>query len=328
MVRENPKISVVLSFYNEADIIPELLKRLRNVFSELISEKQVESYELVFVNDNSRDNSEELLRAELDKGDVVLVNMARNFGVSECVLAGMEHATGDAVIYMDADLQDPPEVIPDMVKAWRNDPEVEVVYTTRLKRDGEHPLKMLITKIGYRFIRAISNINLPVDSGDFKLLSRCVVKHLLSMKEDRPYLRGLVSWIGYKQVPVFYNREARFDGGGNTKMPVMSKRVVYYWLDRALISFSDAPLKIILFAGMGLSVFSLLYIFVVLFQKIMGWYTPGWPALMCAILFIGGVQMMMMGFIGLYVGAIFRETKGRPLYIIKEILRKSSKEIK
>jgi len=269
-----------------------------------------------------------LLRAELDKGDVVLVNMARNFGVSECVLAGMEHATGDAVIYMDADLQDPPEVIPDMVKAWRNDPEVEVVYTTRLKRDGEHPLKMLITKIGYRFIRAISNINLPVDSGDFKLLSRCVVKHLLSMKEDIPYLRGLVSWIGYKQVPVFYNREARFDGGGNTKMPVMSKRVVYYWLDRALISFSDAPLKIILFAGMGLSVFSLLYIFVVLFQKIMGWYTPGWPALMCAILFIGGVQMMMMGFIGLYVGAIFRETKGRPLYIIKEILRKSSKEIK
>ena len=317
-----PKISVVLSFYNESSVIPELLRRLRQVFTKLADEKAVSGYELVFVNDNSTDNSEAMLRAELPKGDVVIVNMSRNFGVSECVFSGMENATGDAVVYMDADLQDPPEVIIDMVRTWRSDPEIEVVYTTRLKRDQEHPLKLLLTKYGYRFIKSISDIDLPVDSGDFKLLSRRVVGHLLALKEDKPYMRGLVSWVGFKQVPVYYNREARFDGRQNTKFPVLSKRVLYGYLDRALISFSDAPLKVMLFLGMALSTISLLYIFVVLFQKITGTSVPGFAAEMCAILFIGGIQMMMLGFVGLYVGAIFRETRGRPRYIIKEVVRK------
>jgi glycosyltransferase involved in cell wall biosynthesis len=320
--RTSPKISVVLSFYNESAVIPELLKRLRAVFAGLMAENAASGYELVFVNDNSTDASEAMLRAELPKGDVVIVNMSRNFGVSECVFAGMEHATGDAVVYMDADLQDPPEVITEMVRTWRADPEVEVVYTTRLKREQEHPLKLLLTKYGYRFIKSISDIELPVDSGDFKLLSRRVVTHLLQLKEDKPYMRGLVSWIGFKQVPVYYNREARFDGRQNTKFPVLSKRVLYGYLDRALISFSDAPLKVMLFLGMVLSLVSLLYIFVVLFQKITGTSVPGFAAEMCAILFIGGIQMMMLGFVGLYVGAIFRETRGRPRYIIKEVLRK------
>ena len=317
-----PKISVVLSFYNESAVIPELLRRLRQVFTKLADEKAVSGYELVFVNDNSTDNSEEMLRAELPKGDIVIVNMSRNFGVSECVFAGMENATGDAVVYMDSDLQDPPEVIIDMVRTWRSDPEIEVVYTTRLKREQEHPLKLLLTKYGYRFIKSISDIQLPVDSGDFKLLSRRAVGHLLQLKEDKPYVRGLVSWIGFKQVPVYYNREARFDGQHNTKFPVLSKRVLYGYLDRALISFSDAPLKAMLFLGIVLSMVSLLYIFVVLFQKIMGTSVPGFAAEMCAILFIGGIQMMMLGFVGLYVGAIFRETRGRPRYIIKEVVRK------
>jgi len=322
--RETPKISVVLSFYNESAVIPELLKRLRAVFAGLIAEKAVSSYELVFVNDNSTDQSEAMLRAELPKGDIVIVNMSRNFGVSECVFAGMENATGDAIVYMDADLQDPPEVIPEMVRTWRNDSEVEVVYTTRLKRANEHPLKLLLTKYGYRFIKSISDIQLPVDSGDFKLLSRRAVHHLLQLKESQPYVRGLVSWIGFKQIPVYYNREARFDGQQNTKFPVLSKRVLYGYLDRALISFSDAPLKVMLFSGMMLSLISLLYIFVVLFQKLMGTSPPGFPAEMCAILLIGGMQMMMLGFTGLYVGAIFRETRGRPRYIVKEVLRKAS----
>ena len=167
----------------------------------------------------------------------------------------------------------------------------------------------------------VSDIELPTDSGDFKLLSREVVDQLLKFKEDKPYIRGLVSWVGYKQVQVFYEREARFDGRENTKMPVLSKRVLYYWLDRALISFSDAPLKVILLLGLLLSCVSLLYIGVILIQKLMGWYVPGWPAIMSAILLIGGIQMMMLGFIGLYVGAIFREAKGRPQYLIKNIIR-------
>ena len=315
------KISVVLSFFNEETVLPELLLRFRTVFSKLMDEQVIGSYELIFVNDNSRDKSEQLLRAELERGDVVLVNMTRNFGVSECVMAGMSYAKGDAVIYMDADLQDPPELIPELIKVWKEDLEVGVVYTTRIRRKGEHFLKLLVTKIGYRLINAISDVELPVDSGDFKLLSRVVVDRLLELKEDKPYLRGLVSWVGYKQVPVFYERDERFDGRKNTKMRVLSRKVLYYWLDRALISFSDTPLKVILLLGLLLSFVSLSYIGVILVQKIMGWYVPGWPAIMSAILLSGGIQMMMLGFVGLYVGAIFRETKNRPQYLVKEVLR-------
>lgn len=320
--RNQPFVSVVLSFYNEYDVIPELNKRLRTVLGALKEKGSIHGYELVFVNDNSSDASEELLRQEIEEyNDIVLVNMSRNFGVSECVIAGMEVSKGDIIIYMDADLQDPPEVIPSMIEAWQNDSEAEVVYTTRKKRDGEHWFKLLLTKIGYRFIKSISDIDLPIDSGDFKLLSRRIVDHILSMKEKKPYMRGLVSWVGYKQIPVYYDREERFDGRENTKFPVFSKRVIYGYLDRALISFSDAPLKMILFSGILLSMVSFCYILVVLFQKLMGWYEPGWPALMSATLLIGGMLMMMMGFTGLYVGAIYREVKNRPLYIIKEVVR-------
>lgn len=322
MGREAAKISVVLSFYNEQSILLELLQRMRAVFSQLITNNVVESYELIFVNDNSTDESEKYLRSELEKGDIVLINMSRNFGVSECVMAGMAHANGDAVIYMDADLQDPPEVIPQLIDVWRKDTEAEVVYTTRTRREGEHWLKLLITKIGYRFINAISEIELQVDSGDFKLLSRRAVDNLLQMKEDKPYLRGLVSWIGFKQVQVLYKRSERFDGRENTKMNVLSRKVLYYWLDRALISFSDAPLKLMLFFGFGLSMVSFFYIIVVLAQKALGLSVPGWSAIMSAILFLGGIQILTLGFIGLYVGAIFREGKQRPQYIVKEVVRK------
>lgn len=321
----NAKISVVLSFYNEENVLSELLKRLRTVFTQMITEKTIGDYELIFVNDHSTDSSESILRSELSKGDVVLINMTRNFGVSECVMAGMSHANGDAVVYMDSDLQDPPEVISKMVEAWQEQPDVEVVYTTRTRRNGEHPIKMFITKLGYRLVNSLSEIELPLDSGDFKLLSRRAVNHLLQLKEDKPYIRGLVSWIGYKQAQVFYERDARFDGRHNTKMPVLSKRVLYYWLDRALISFSDAPLKLMLLAGFLISIISLGYISVVLVQKIMGWYVPGWPAIMSAVLLLGGMQIMMLGFIGLYIGAIFRETKNRPRYLIKEVLTRSEK---
>lgn len=322
MKHEAARISVVLSFYNEQAVLQELLQRLRAVFAPLIANNIVASYELIFVNDNSTDESEKYLRSELEKGDIVIINMSRNFGVSECVMAGMAHANGDAVIYMDADLQDPPEVIPQLINAWCADAEAEVVYTTRTRREGEHWLKMLVTKIGYRFINAISEIELQIDSGDFKLLSRRAVDNLLQLKEDKPYMRGLVSWIGFKQIQVFYERSERFDGRENTKMNVLSRKVIYYWLDRALISFSDAPLKLMLFLGFGLSMVSFFYILVVLAQKALGMSVPGWTAIMSAILFLGGVQIMMLGFIGLYISAIFREAKRRPRYIIKEVVRR------
>ena len=321
MSRQLCKVSVVLSFYNEETVIPELLSRMRAVFGSLIETKRIRDYELVFVNDDSTDGSLKCLQKELDRGDIVVVNMSRNFGVSECVMAGMGYSTGDAVIYMDADLQDPPEVIPMLIEAWQTDEEAEVVYTTRTRRDGEHWLKMFVTKLGYRFINSISEINLQIDSGDFKLLSRRAVDNVLQLKEDKPYMRGLVSWIGFKQVQVLYERLERFDGRKNSKMNVFSRKVLYYWLDRALISFSDAPLKVMLLLGFILSITSLLYILVVLAQKALGLSVPGFAAIMSAVLFMGGIQMIMLGFVGLYVGAIFRESKQRPNYIVKSVLR-------
>ena len=318
--RARPFVSVVLSFYNESAVIPELLRRLRAVFAQ--QGDGICGYELVFVNDASTDSSELLLREEIRaRGDVVLVNTSRNFGVSECVYAGFRHARGDVVVYMDSDLQDPPEVIGELLARWREDATVDVVYTTRRTRAGEHPLKLLLTRFGYRLINRISQVPLPVDSGDFKLLSRRVVDELLRYEEKMPYIRGLVSWVGFKQVSVLYDREARFDGRQNTKFPVLSRRVIYGYLDRALISFSDAPLKLALLVGFSVASFSGLYLFVVLFQKIMGWYVPGWPALMAAIVFLGGIQLIVLGFIGLYMNVIFLEVKKRPNYIVRDVVR-------
>lgn len=319
--RAHPLISVVLSFYNEEQVLVELICRLRAVFRDLQGMGAIRGYELVFVNDDSTDRSLEILTEEIKKGkDISVINMTRNFGASECVLAGMRYTKGDAVIYMDTDLQDPPELIPELVARWKQDPDVEVVYTTRLSRVGEHPLKLFITKWGYRFINKTSNINLPVDSGDFKLLSRRVVEEVLRLKEKQPYLRGLIRWVGFKQAQVFYHREARYDGRGNTKFPVLSRRVIYGYLDRALISFSDAPLKASLFLGFIVSFLAAIYILVVIIQKIMGWYEPGWPAIMATMLFLGGTQLMILGVLGLYINTIFLEVKGRPNYIVKNVM--------
>jgi dolichol-phosphate mannosyltransferase len=297
------------------------------VLGEQSRDKKIAGYELIFVNDRSTDGSERLLRHEIEEhGDIVLINMSRNFGNSECVFAGMRHSQGDAVIYMDADLQDPPEVIPELLAAWQADSEVEVVYTTRLSRAGEHPLKLLITRWGYRLINMISEVDLPVDSGDFKLLSRRAVQHLLQIEENRPYTRGLVTWIGFKQVPVFYHREPRFDGRVATKYPVLSRRVISGFLDRALISFSDVPLKFSLLIGFVMSFLAGIYLCVVLFQKYMGWYEPGWPAIMATMLLIGGAQFIVLGVIGLYVNIIFLEVKRRPNYIIDSIVRRTEIE--
>lgn len=317
--RSRPFVSVVLSFYNEEAVIPELLSRLRKMFAGVPD--RISGYELIFVNDASTDNSEELLCREMERnGDIVLMNMSRNFGVSECVYAGFGQSRGDAVIYMDADLQDPPEVIPALLEQWRADPDAEVVYTTRRTRRGEHPLKMLLTKVGYRFVNRISDSDLPIDSGDFKLLSRRVVDEILRCEEKLPYLRGLVSWVGFKQVPVYYDREPRFDGRENTKFSVLSKRVIYGYLDRALISFSDAPLKLTLFAGFFIAALAGIYLMVILVQKLFGWHEPGWPAIMATMLLLGGVQLIVLGFIGLYINVIFHEVKRRPNYIVKDVL--------
>lgn len=314
-------ISVVLSFFNELSNLPELISRLRNTSNE---SNNFVINEIIFINDCSTDGSEEYLTklAEIDN-DIILINMARKTGVSECVYAGMSIATGDAVVYLDSDLQDPPELIQKMVNVWLSNAECEVVYTVRNSRSGEGIVKLQFTKFGYRFLRRITKINLPVDAGDYKLISKKIVNILLTHQEFKPFMRGIITSVGFKQIPVYYDRDPRGDGRKNTKFVLFSPRTVSGWLDSALISFSDAPLKFALATGVITAFSSLMYIFVVLIQKILGLYVPGWPSLMAVILLLGSMQLIILGVFGLYINAIYTQTKNRPIYIIKDIVKKT-----
>lgn len=315
MGKANPFISVVLSFFNEEENIPELVRRLRATLGKEFPER----YELVFVNDASTDHSLELLK-ELARGhkDIKVLSMSRNFGVEACMMAGMGATKGDAVIYLDADLQDPPELIPTLVQAWQKDPEVEVAYTTRLSRAGEHPLKLWLTNVGYKTLKACSNIEVVPNAGDYRLLSRRVVNELLRLSEKKPYFRGLVTWIGFKQVPVQYHRDARY--AGDTKRPIYSFSVINYFLDSALISFSDVPLKIALMLGFVVSLGAFLWLVGVVIMKLFQLAVPGWAAMMVTMLMLGGVQLLTIGVLGLYINAIYRESRHRPHYIVKDSL--------
>jgi len=309
------RLSVLLSFSNQQDVIPELVARLRKSLAEAVSQNLIRDYELVFVNDASTDGSLPLLM-KLNEGadDIRIVNMSRNFGVSPCVLAGLKYATGDVAVYMDADLQDPPEVIPDLLRLW-HDQKADVVHSVRSRRDGETFVKLAITKLGYAILRRASSIELESNAGDFKLISRRVIDHLLQLKEQRPFMRGLVSWVGFKSVVFFYKREAR--AAGKTKFPVLSYSVISNFLDSALISFSDVPLKLITMLGFFFSLFSFGLLTYVLINKILGNNIPGWSALMITISFFSGIQLMALGGVGLYISSIFNESKDRPLYIVE-----------
>ena len=314
---EDSLLSVVISFYNEADALPELIRRLRDVLDSQCEQRRLGSYELIFVNDDSTDRSEAILReAAKGRDDIRIITMSRNFGVSECVLAGMEYSSGDAVVYMDADLQDPPEVIPELIRSWQDGDDIDVVNTVRDAREGESAVKLLITRIGYKILRSVAEIDLTIESGDFKLLSRRAVDELLRLKERKPFIRGMISWIGFKQACVHYHRQARFSG--ETKFRIYSRRVIRNFLDSALISFSDIPLKLALVLGGFVAILSFVFLVYVIVQKfVLRYTTPGWSAIMASMLFLGGVQLMTIGVLGLYVGSIFFEVKGRPNYIVE-----------
>ena len=313
---ESKKLSVVLSFFNEEAVLSELIRRLRNVLIEECKIGNLSDYELIFVNDASTDNSESILLSEA-KGhnDIKIITMSRNFGGSACVLAGMKYTSGDLVVYMDSDLQDPPEVISEMLRAYNCGKEVDVVNTVRLGRKGESFLKLLITKIGYKILKRVSSINFLIEAGDFKLLSRRAVSYLIQMKEKQPFMRGLVYWIGFDQVTVNYHREARY--AGKPKVPLTDCRIIHNFLFSALISFSDIPLQFSLFLGGLTTIFAFLFLIYIIIQKFILTYTiPGWTAITAVILFLGGMQLMTTGIVGLYINAIFLETKGRPNYIV------------
>lgn len=313
-MEKKPTISVVLSFFNEESVLSELVHRLRTALRAQLK-AVISGYELIFVNDASIDRSKEILM-DLSGNihDIKILNMSRNFGVSECVMAGLKFSSGDAVIYMDADLQDPPEIIPEMIKEWLST-GADVVHTKRKTREGESKIKLWLTKLGYIILNKTSNITIELEVGDFKLLSRRVVNELLKLNEKKPFMRGLVNWVGFKQETIYYHREKRF--AGETNAPILGWRVISNFLDSALISFSDIPLKISLIIGFLVSVGAFFYIIVVIIQKIMGWYVPGWPAIMATMLILGGVQLMTLGILGLYINNIYLESKKRPNYIVE-----------
>jgi dolichol-phosphate mannosyltransferase len=311
-----PSISIIVSFRNEEEVLPKLIARLENV---LIKEKEMENikeFEIIFVNDDSHDHSEEILIRESSiKSHIKVINMSRNFGVSPCVLAGMEYSTGDLVVYIDADLQDPPEIIHEMLAAWMAGENIDVVNTKRLSRAGESRIKLLITRLGYLILRKMATIDLQIEVGDFKLLSRRAVNQLIQLREYNPYLRGLVSWIGFNQVTIPYHREARFSG--DTKFPVIGKRVINNFFTSALISFSSVPLQISSLVGFIVSLGAFILLIYVFVEKLLGNNVPGWSGIMITVLFIGGMEMVVIGIMGLYINSIFIESKRRPNYIVK-----------
>lgn len=311
-------LSVIVSFKNEAANLPRLVERLQSTLS-LVPNL---NYELIFVNDDSTDASGDILREMIELGEknIVHVTMSRNFGVSECVLAGFEVSKGEVIIYMDADLQDPPEIIPLLLTSHIEN-QSEIVHTVRIKRRGESWAKLKVTEWGYSYLEKMYQVAIPREAGDFKLLTRRVVDLLLESKEQLPFMRGLIANLGFKQSFVNYERDGRGDGKANTKFRIFSFRWLYSQLDRTLISFSDAPLKLVLFTGMSVSIFSIFGIFLVLLMKISGFALPGWTGLMSAILLLGGLQMLMLGILGLYINVIYLETKSRPIYLIDKIER-------
>lgn len=310
--------SIVFSFRNEEENIPELVNRTRAVFADLRSAGIVESHEMIFVNDASTDGSQELLmELAVDHNDIRILKMSRNFGVFPCTFAGFQHASGDIVIYMDSDLQDPPEVIPKLIKKWSNGKNIEVVHTVRTARDGESWFKLFTTRLGYWLLKSITNFDLPIEAGDFKLLTRRAVNHLIKFKEKMPYTRGLVCWVGFNQVSITYTRDPRF--AGKTKFRTLGLGVITNFANSALISFSSAPLQISSIMGLFGCLTSSAIILHVIYLKLSGQSIPGWTAIMTAVLFIGSIQLLATGVLGLYIHSIYQEVKGRPNYIVEDM---------
>ena len=306
-------LTVVVPVFNEGKTIDVFYTRMKKVVDSL----SPMSYELIFVDDGSRDDSFARLTSLADRDDrVLVVKLSRNFGHQIAVTAGVDAAQGDVVVIIDADLQDPPEVIPTMVSKWREG--YDVVYGVRENREGEKWMKLYTAALFYRIMKRITRIEIPVDVGDFRLMSRRVVEKFKQIRERDRFIRGLVSWVGFRQAGVLYNREKRY--AGETKYPI--GKMIKFSLD-GITSFSHAPLKIATWLGYGVSLIALLYTMIIIVEKFMGMTVPGFASIMAGMLFLGGVQLICLGIMGEYIGRIFNETKGRPIYVLEEIYEKA-----
>jgi len=303
-------LSIVFSFKNEEKNIKPLIERIASTMTKVNGWK----YELIFVNDDSDDDSEIVLLNLQKNFPIKIINMSRNFGIDPCVLAGFRNCDGDAVIYLHTDQQDPPEIIPSLIK--KHEEGNEIVHTVRTKRIGEGKFRMFVTKIAYWLINIISDIDLPVQAGDYKLISRKALDQILKQKEFRPYVRGLSIWVGYKQGFIYYEREAR--GAGESKMPLLSAGPITDFIN-GITSYSLKPLYLGIIFGFVSIIISFVLIIYALFLKINNLAVPGSTSIIITISFFSGILLFTLGIMGIYLARIFEQTKGREQYIIKNI---------
>ncbi|MCA9934332.1 MAG: glycosyltransferase family 2 protein [Ardenticatenaceae bacterium] len=307
MTDTKPTITIIAPVYNEEPVLPELYKRI-----SAIMDATDDTWELLLVDDGSHDRSAEII-AELHANDLRVkgLSFSRNFGFQEAVTAGLDHALGDAVVLTDADLQDPPEVIPEMIAKWREG--YDVVYGVRESREGETWFKLVTAKLFYRLIHRITSVNIPLDTGDFRLMDRRVVNSLRSMGERNRFLRGMVPWVGFRQTGVTFVRAPRFAGEAKYN----SFRRMFKFAMNAITSFSYVPLQLATYLGFVMAAISGVAILAVILLRLFAPHElTGQATTLVAVLFLGGVQLISLGIIGEYLGRIYDEVKGRPLYLI------------
>lgn len=303
------KISILIPAYNEEAVLEPLYHRL----GKLANDNKSYDFEFLFVNDGSRDKTLELIK-DFAKTDhrIAYVNLSRNFGKEIAMIAGLDHVTGDATVIIDADLQDPPELIPDMIENWEKG--FDDVYARRVSREGETWFKKVSSELFYRILQKSTNIPIQIDTGDFRLLDKRCVEALRQFRESQRYTKGMFSWIGYKKKEITYKRDPR--AAGETKWNYV--KLINLAID-GITSFTTAPLRISSFVGAIISLVAFVYIlFIIIKTTLFGDPVAGYPSLMAVILFLGGIQLLSLGIIGEYIGRIFIETKNRPLYFVEE----------
>ncbi len=303
-------LSVIVPCYNEEAVIQTTYERLKRVLDESKNPSQI-----IFVNDGSTDRTQDILKsiASVDKR-VKLINFSRNFGHQPAVTAGINHCETDLAVIIDADLQDPPELIPDLLKVQEEE-QANVVYCVRKRREGESKFKLWSARVFYRILNRLSEVKFPVDTGDFRLIDANIIHEFNNLKERGKYIRGLISWVGYKQVPFYYERDARL--AGETKYPF--KRMIGF-ATKALFYFSKKPLTMATGIGFVAVILGMILALWYFFGKIFG-YThadAGFTSIMIIVIFFGGIQLLTIGILGQYLGILFDEIKKRPEYIVKE----------
>lgn len=305
-------LSIIVPCYNEEEVIKECYSSIKSVLDALDRD-----YRILFVNDGSTDHSQEILSSiALEDNKVTVINFSRNFGHQAAVTAGIHYCTTDFAIIMDADLQDPPELIPDILSRQQEE-KANVVYCVRKSRSGESKFKFWTSRKFYRTFNQISDDKFPLDAGDFRLIDSTIIKEFNKFKERGKYVRGLISWVGFKQIPFYYQRGAR--RGGKSKYPV---RKMFSFASAALFYFSKKPLQISTSLGFIAVLVGIIMALWFVLGKLFG-YTDaesGWTSLMITIIFFGGVQLLTIGVLGRYIGILFDEVKERPEYIIADII--------